>query len=497
MPDSPDSPPRDKYWFPGVNYPTSNPKDLLIVEEIPVRTSPYHALAYGTPHDKETACVLCWQSPVRGNSVEKPVRRYYANPRLAQEPYNLTNGDDEANSNDHPSFVRSYLYPRNGYTKLTKGTPLTALVKLTLVSPGSGFGAPNRQIALSFTGGSGSGAVGYAEIVGGAVAAVFLTNSGIGFASAPTVSVSGGTGAVITAALQYEGAKLIDEVETPAEEPYGGYFVRVTRTWKTLSGPVVTESVARDRYGNIITTTSQSVPVSAAAAIADDETKIQSYQGIDANYGKLITKNYPAEFAQVTEIEKVDKSVPGSRATVYTYLVDASSTIPDDTATTTYTRAQNPENPDLKIETKTVYGIPSTFNETDGRSWSAPEIFRFALADTVFGTYSNFRPAKSRQVGARVERSFGTTRQDINPTIIEEASWRFPLGFSGHGLTNEEELTFIKSGSTLVLNLPASTPDSDTYDTWVGDEEELLISGGSKIWNAGIYETTKVYAKAI
>lgn len=266
--------------------------------------------------------------------------------------------------------------------------------------------------------------------------------------------------------------------------------------YMTLPGPVVTEAIKFDNFGNQLEVTAQDVQRSGLS-LTNSVTTSQEYRGVDAIRGKKITTTYPVSFAQVTEIEKVDANVPGSRATIYTYLVDAGSSIPADTSTTTYERHKFDDNPDLKIEIKTVYSIPSTFEETEGQAHSFPEIYRLALEDSNFGLYYNFTPARGRVVGCRVQHSFGTTKQDIDVTIIEEAQWRYPLGFSGHGLTNEETLTFTKGGATLILDLPASIPDATTYDTWVGADTELFIGGSSRIWRAGIYITTKIYTKAI
>lgn len=239
MGDAIQNPPPDKYGFPGVNYPTSNPRDLLIIEDIPVRANAYLARGYGIPHERETTALLCLQAPIKGNGVEKAVRRYYANPRLAQEPYNLVDYGYEDGDSDFPFFIRSYLLLRSTYVPLALGTALTALIGLTIT--GGGSGKTDGQQALSFSGGGGTGAAGYADVVDGIIRAVFLTNSGSGYTSAPAVTIAGGgSGGSVTAQLQPVSAVITQPEDfQPAEAPYTSLFYRVTRRWDTVPGKAI------------------------------------------------------------------------------------------------------------------------------------------------------------------------------------------------------------------------------------------------------------------
>ena len=114
-------PPIDRYGTPGTQYPTPNPFDVVITEEVPIRTALFEPVLYGTPHPKVPSARLCYQGPTKGNNTDKSVLRIYANPRLAQEPYNLVNQDNVQNASNFPIFTRSYLLPR-GYTPSTIGT---------------------------------------------------------------------------------------------------------------------------------------------------------------------------------------------------------------------------------------------------------------------------------------------------------------------------------------------------------------------------------------
>ena len=59
-----------------------------------------------------------------------------------------------------------------------------------------------RERRLHFSGGGGSGATGTINVSSGVITSVSITSQGIGYTSAPTVSVSGGTGASLTAVIE-------------------------------------------------------------------------------------------------------------------------------------------------------------------------------------------------------------------------------------------------------------------------------------------------------
>lgn len=68
---------------------------------------------------------------------------------------------------------------------------------LEIVAGGTGYTAGN----LSFSGGGGTGAAGTYTVSSGVINTVTITSAGRGYTTAPTVSVSGGTGATITATI--------------------------------------------------------------------------------------------------------------------------------------------------------------------------------------------------------------------------------------------------------------------------------------------------------
>src|SRR4051794_14082447 len=95
--------PLEKYGTPGTRYPTPNPYDVVITEEVDNRAQAFEPVLFGTPHPTVSAAVLCFQGPIKGGHTDKGVVRIYANPRLAQEPYNLVNGGSEANDPNYPA----------------------------------------------------------------------------------------------------------------------------------------------------------------------------------------------------------------------------------------------------------------------------------------------------------------------------------------------------------------------------------------------------------
>ena len=54
--------PADKSGKPGVSYPTPNPDDLVIVEEVPIEKAQYKRLPYGKAHPDFPGAKLISQS---------------------------------------------------------------------------------------------------------------------------------------------------------------------------------------------------------------------------------------------------------------------------------------------------------------------------------------------------------------------------------------------------------------------------------------------------
>ncbi len=86
-----------------------------------------------------------------------------------------------------------------GYTKQHK----TGVTALNIANAGSGY-TNGTALALTATGGGGTGFAGTAKVVGGAITEVTITNPGSGYTSAPTIvltALGGGTGGSVTATV--------------------------------------------------------------------------------------------------------------------------------------------------------------------------------------------------------------------------------------------------------------------------------------------------------
>lgn len=489
-------PPLERYGTPGTQYPTANPYDIVITEEAVNRENVFEPILFGTPHPTVAAALLCYQSPVKSNNQDKAPIRIYANPRLAQEPYNLVTLDDEANNNSYPVYVRSYLLPR-GYTKATKALALTALIGLTLVSGGTGYAASNTspgygKIALSFSGGAGSGAAGFAECAGGIIVAVCLTNTGTGYTSAPTVSVSGGSGASITALIQPTTALLVDEVEQPAEDPYGGYFVRVTRRWETYAGQVLTGKImSSEAQGAVVTTTKQVLPTADADYSPDWKTLSYSDTPIDANRKERNVVTMPdSVFPILTDYDQ-DPEMQSLITTTF-QVVQASAVSAPSVVAGVITRYKHIDKwRSLKIVE--TYATPASYSEQKFSGQNFPNLFSTFYHDEDCGTIIFQRGAFSAMVEIRLDISFGSYALVSGLTLIPNT---FSFGsFRVSDILNDASTLTSTGACAYSLPLPASSPDVSTYVAYGATKQ--LVSGEVILWRAGIFRTTKLFVRML
>lgn len=238
------SPARDRFGLPEVRYPTPNPSDVVITIDTVLKNDGYVPVAPGTPCPDDPTALLVWQGPIKGAENEKNIRRIYATNRSGQDVYNAALKYTQ-DVNSTPIYVRTYLLPRAGYVPATKGIPLKSIVGVVVTNPGSGY---TSVPTVAFTG-TGSGATATAEVqfdpttgVSGAVVAILLTAGGDNFTAAPTVAITsgGGTGAAATALIQPQTALLTHEESEPADGELSSLFLKVTRVYETLPGPVLT-----------------------------------------------------------------------------------------------------------------------------------------------------------------------------------------------------------------------------------------------------------------
>ena len=110
--------------IPVVSYPTPNPADLMVVQDVDTRLPGYQPQNYGDPHPDSTTypnLKLVFQTPLDNENNFMWVRRVYANERFNQEAYNYAikySGEDPSK----PIYVRTYTLPRDSYSPLAKGS---------------------------------------------------------------------------------------------------------------------------------------------------------------------------------------------------------------------------------------------------------------------------------------------------------------------------------------------------------------------------------------
>lgn len=254
-------PKQGDYGSPIIQYPSPIVDNLIVVQDFPCNPSDYQPLPLYTEHpgnaEHGQGLFLVWQSQVVPRNDRYFVRRIYANRRVHQDVYNWAESFAEE-SVAHPIFIRSYLVRRDEYTPLAKGAPLSKVLNFSVTATGTGYtSAPT----VSLSGGGGTGAAGTAFLYNGTVAGIFITNEGTGYTSAPSVSLTGGggTGATATAYVQPSTAVLVKEDVQPAEDPYSGAFLRVTRIYETLPGPELESAFYDEIFGFTIKSTEQRI----------------------------------------------------------------------------------------------------------------------------------------------------------------------------------------------------------------------------------------------
>lgn len=280
------------------------------------------------------------------------------------------------------------------------------------------------------------------------------------------------------------GGGIVTETEYLPVDDF--HVKRVVETWSVPAE--VRTSNEFDEFGGTLTTAK--TLVDGTTTPTNITTNVQSLRAVSDIVGELESTTHSTG-AIVDDIERSDPRVPGSRATAEYYLVSDASVIPSDTSTITYERQRYPKNANLRIEIKTTYAFPASYEEQDTQSFAFPRIFYNWFWYEEIGQFHDFRPGFSDNIPVRIAHEFGTTKQTVTPISIIEAEWR-ALAFSGSGLTDQNLIRHIINGNTYDYNLPASTPSKATYLGWIGTEK--LIGGQSVIWRAGIYHTTRIYA---
>lgn len=226
-----------------MRYPSPVAGDLMVVEKGTRDKNTYAATPKGTAHPTQAGLRLIDEIPTEGEDNQLVVTYIYGNEnsQTLQDNYNYAK-DYAAGSNTTQIYSRTYrdvlrsAYERTG--PRAKAAPLTSLIGIDITAGGTGYAA---SFAVTFTGGSGSGAAATAYSLNGVITNIVITNAGTGYTSAPTsvLTAGGGTGGAATALLQPAAAVLVDEKMFPAEGADNALFCNVTCIYEVLPGPWV------------------------------------------------------------------------------------------------------------------------------------------------------------------------------------------------------------------------------------------------------------------
>lgn len=492
-------PPPDRYGITGLNYPTPCPTDFILIEEFPIRSQGYVSLPVGIPHKAQTDCRLTWQGPAQGNGPEKNIRRIWANPRLAQETYNLSHQDSEEKDLAFPTFMRSYLIPKVDYVARTPLTPLTAIIGLKLTVVGTTSLADGRY-DLAFSG-SGTGAAGIFHVVNGKVAYIALTNSGTGYTSAPTVTAPSTTGVTIVASIQPQTAVLTGESKGKAEEMLEGWFWRVNCVWETIPGPT-TSTTRQDDDGAVVTISKTKkligniTPGETLVAGVWSKTTKQNAYALSED-GSRDTRSAAGNTLYAEEVVET-RAVPGNVLTASFYdpqsdtivtetrqLVAASSSAPSITSLfTDYRRHPNDNSHLTAWDVQRTYpaGITSkTIVEYEPDNYTYPAImsgvsvesFTKLDGDVLLHVTPLVDAERPRPISKKITRTFTTTQPD-EATILSGLYAILPIRHRFVGVFFKIETgPVLNDAESLIYTTASGDP---TWGASVGEEYDLLAT---------------------
>lgn len=247
---------RAPFGKPATSYPTPNIADRFVIEEVPIDPSAYKPIPYRSPHPDydNNGLILVWQGKVKASNNQIAVIRVYSNNLGNDDWYNYSiHYSGEANAT--PIYVRSYIDLREDYAALTKGSKLTAVMRLRVTAQGTGYTSV-PTVTISSGGGAGATARAIMNPAGTKVIGLELLTAGTGFTSNPTVAFTGGggTGAAATAEIQPAGAVLVKEETAKLDNEdarMSSLFWKVTRVYEVLPGPWVPFTRYDDDLGPI------------------------------------------------------------------------------------------------------------------------------------------------------------------------------------------------------------------------------------------------------
>lgn len=378
-----------KPQVPLIDYPTVRIEDTLLVETksstfgnwSPVRAGTSFQGRSQSELDTFGSHLFLKQKAAEGD--DEFLINYWGTEPVNQDTYNWVL-KYLANSNSHPTFIRTYLERRDEYAPRTKGTAFTGVYRISMSTAGTGYtSAPT----VTISGGSGSGATAVAILNNdGGVERIELTAEGSGYTTAPTVSFSGGGGSSAAATARIQGATcvLIEEEVLEAKEPWDGLYVRVVRVYATYPGPeVITyKQMPGGVYMKII---SQDVLATQKPSATGGNLISDIVKAVDSVVAKretvyAVNISDAATMIEVTTETKVDKP-PCTIYTTRRYPRASSVTLPsigDVINTTGFVIAARKipmdDSPNFVHEIDWMYAVPTTYTEYPCDGYAFPGV---------------------------------------------------------------------------------------------------------------------------
>lgn len=189
--------------------------------------------------------------------------RIWADQPTLQDIYNYSqqySGDDI----NYPIFTRSYLELRDQYPALkrTPGTAFTGLYAVQITAAGSGYDPANPP---AVTCNNGATAIAIVDPTTGGISKITLTAEGVNCTTVVTIAAppAGGVQATAAGVLQPAACILVKEEAVPAPAPWDSLFLKVTRVYETLPGPILWAPGYNNTYGATTSTYTQRVALPA------------------------------------------------------------------------------------------------------------------------------------------------------------------------------------------------------------------------------------------
>lgn len=208
----------------------------------PFKAPPTHSVAEAA---KYSGTISLGQRAGKDNEFQQ---RFWATIPHTQDVYNYEQEDDQQ-AYGYPSFNRKYFELRDQYPTLKRVplTPLTGLYGIRITAGGSGYlpaPSPPPNVACN----NGATAIAVVDPADGSIAKITLKAEGANCTTVVTIDAPpvGGTQATATGILQPASCVLVSETAVPAPAPWDSLYLLVTRVYKTLPGPIITEFSAHN-----------------------------------------------------------------------------------------------------------------------------------------------------------------------------------------------------------------------------------------------------------